>query len=213
MSVRNTHVPVDRLTALAFVARAPFDGAHGDGEPDDHALTHIAQCERCAGELARLTVDADTMRAAAFAQADAVFDDAMLDAQRTRILDRLAHLGQAARVLRFPARSREVAMPVSVNSRGWVSVAAAAGLIIGLVTGQMIHYMPAWDVASPREGAIMQAPSRQNAFVPVSTSDSSLSDDQLLAEIDADLSVRASASAFRTLDRLTPLEDFHAMGR
>ncbi len=76
------------------------------------------------------------------AEADAIFDAASLDTQRSRILDRLAHLGQVARVLQFPTRTREVAMPVATGSRRWVSVAAAAGLIIGLVAGQLLHFVP-----------------------------------------------------------------------
>ncbi len=69
----------------------------------------------------------------------------MLDAQRTRILDRLAHLGQAARVLRFPRRTaRSRRCRSSTGSRRWVSVAAAAGLIIGLVAGQLLHFVP-WE--------------------------------------------------------------------
>ena len=203
MNVRHHHVPIDRLTALAFVARAP------ESEGDQQAMTHITGCQRCSAELARLTIEADTLRDAACAAADEVFDEAMLDAQRTRILDRLAHLGQAARVLRFPARTREVTMPVSVGSRRWVSVAAAAGLIIGLVAGQLVHFVPGLDIASHRENAALQAPSRQPVMVPAGLGNAqSLSDDELLAEIDE--AVQARAVAFRAMDALTPIAgDFH----
>jgi hypothetical protein len=209
MIVRDNHVSQDRLTALAFVARAP------QSEQDQHALAHLSRCERCAGELARLTVEADALRDAAFAQVDAVFDDAMLDAQRSRILDRLAHLGQAARVLRFPSRTREVAMPVSQGNRRWVSVAAAAGLIIGLLAGQMLHFVPAWDRASHRDGgpSLLQAPGRPNTQPPASNPANSDADDQLLAEIDEAVVVRSAA--FRTLDALIPLgsaSDFRETG-
>ena len=87
MSARTSHVPIDRLTALAFVVRAP------EGDQDEQALRHVAECERCAAELARLTVDADEWRDAAIAEADAVFDDARLETQRVRILDRLEAVG------------------------------------------------------------------------------------------------------------------------
>src|SRR5688572_17272019 len=117
MSVRETHVPLDRLTALALVARAES----GDSEQDQQALAHVSQCDVCAGEFTRLATEFDQLRDAAWAEADAVFDETALDTQRTRILDRLAHLGQVARVLRFPARQREAAMPVSNVSRRWVS--------------------------------------------------------------------------------------------
>jgi hypothetical protein len=141
MNGRDQHIPMDRLTALAFIARAPED--HSPESADDTlAFEHVTRCNECGVQFARLTAEADHLREAAFAQADEVFDDAMLDAQRTRILDRLAHLGQAARVISFPNRAREVTMPVSSTGRRWISVAAAAGLIIGLVAGQMLHFVP-----------------------------------------------------------------------
>jgi hypothetical protein len=206
MIVRDSHVSLDRLMAMAFVARAP------EADQDQQALAHLSRCEHCAGELARLTVDADSLRDAAFAEADAVFDDVMLDAQRGRILDRLAHLGQAARVLRFPARSREVAMPVSQGNRRWVSVAAAAGLIIGLVAGQMFHFVPAFERASHRDNgpSIQQAPVRQPSSSVPSTAQLD-NDDAFLAEIEEAVVVRSAA--FPTLDKLTPIGTASDFGR
>jgi anti-sigma factor RsiW len=203
MSARSSHVPIDRLTALAFVVRAP------DSEQDDQALRHIAECERCAAELARLTVDADEWRDAAIAEADAHFDDTKLEAQRTRILDRLTNLGQAARVLYFPRRSgRDVTMPVTSGSRRWVSVAAAAGLIIGLVAGQLLQFMPG---SSRRDAALtVQAPRQTSGVVAASTT-VSMSDEQFLDEIEAALQL-GRAHSLRALDALTPtagdLQDF-----
>ncbi len=206
MSARSSHVPIDRLTALAFVVRAP------ESDQDDQALRHLAECERCAAELARLTVDADEWRDAATAEADAHFDDTKLEAQRARILDRLANLGQAARVLYFPRRTgREVTMPVSGGSRRWVSVAAAAGLIIGLVAGQLLHFMP-WEGANRRDATLtVQAPRPTGGVVPAATTASSMSDEQFLDEIEAALQLQR-AHSLRALDALTPtaadLQDF-----
>ena len=44
----------------------------------------------------------EAYRAAACAEADAHFDDRALEAQRHKILARLAHLGHPAKVIRFP---------------------------------------------------------------------------------------------------------------
>jgi len=205
MSARTSHVPIDRLTALAFVVRAP------DADQDEQALQHLAECERCAAQLARLTVDADAWRDAAIAEADAHFDDARLEAQRTRILDRLANIGHAARVLYFPHRTgRDVTMPVAGGSRRWISVAAAAGLIIGLVAGQLLRFAP-WDGASRRDATLtVQAP-RQTGIVSTVTPASTMSDEQFLDEIEAALQLRR-AHSLRALDALTPtagdLQDF-----
>ena len=111
MSGRDGHVPAERLTALALITRAPEDGQ------DQEALAHVQRCQTCAAALASVTAEADVLREAAFAEADAIFDDSRVEAQRTRILDRLAQVGHAARVLRFPARNREAAMPAPTGSR------------------------------------------------------------------------------------------------
>ena len=205
MSVRTSHVPIDRLTALAFVVRAP------ESDQDDQALRHVAECERCAAELARLTVDADEWRDAAITEADALFDDTKLEAQRSRILDRLANLGHAARVLHFPHRTRDVAMPVASGGRRWVSVAAAAGLILGLVAGQLLRFVP-WEGTGRRDAGLSVQSSRPTSgVVPASTTASTMSDEQFLDEIEAALQL-PRAHSLRALDALTPtagdLQDF-----
>jgi hypothetical protein len=204
MKARDRHIPLDQLTALALVARAP-EGASAEAA-DQVALAHVATCDRCSSQFSRLTADADALRDVAFAQADEVFDDAMLDAQRTRILDRLAHLGQAARVLSFPRRSRDVVMPVASGSRRWVSVAAAAGLIIGLVAGQLLHFVPSRGTVGIRDQVMtMQAPDRPGGpvLVPASASVPALSDDDLMEEVEASVQSRR-AQSLRALDALTP---------
>ena len=214
MTARERHIPADRLTALAFAARAPKDAATENAD-DQHALAHLGDCDDCAGRFAQLTIDADALRGAAFAQADDVFDDAMLDAQRTRILDRLAHLGQTARVISFPRRTRDVAMPVSSTGRRWTSVAAAAGLIIGLVAGQLLHFIPSVPLPLRDDIPTMQSADRQGAglIVPVSGSLPSLSDDELMEEVEAAVQLRR-AQSLRAIDALTPTAaDLLALGR
>jgi hypothetical protein len=208
MSGRDSHVPADRLTALALLARAP------DSSQDEDALAHVAVCDACADSLARFTAEADGLRDAAFAEADAIFDDVRVEAQRSRILDRLAQVGHAARVLRFPARSREAAMPIPTGSRRWVSVAAAAGLIIGLLAGQLVHLVP-WDIrldGAPAVSSIQSAVRQSPVIVPASNGGRALSDDELLDEIEAAVQVRR-AHSLRALDELTPTATDLSLGR
>ena len=203
-SGRDGHVSADRLTALALLTRAPEDGH------DQQALAHVQRCQACAAALARFTADADVLRDAAFAEADALFDETRLEAQRSRILDRLAQMGHAARVLRFPARNREAAMPAPTGSRRWVSVAAAAGLIIGLLAGQLVHLIP-WDARDRSQtiSSIRQPP----VLVPASNGGSrALSDDELLDEIEAAVQVRR-AHSLRALDEITPTATDLSLGR
>jgi hypothetical protein len=198
MTVRGSCVPFDRLTALALAAQAPAT------DHDRHLLTHVSNCETCAGRLADLTVQVETLRDASWQEADATFDDAMLEAQRGKILARLANLGKAARVLRFPARMRDASMPVSPISRRWVSVAAAAGLIIGLVAGQLLHFVP-WESQLHRQGGQLQVstPRPQAGIIVQSAAVVSLSDDELLDEIDEAMQLRRAPN-LRALDAFTP---------
>jgi hypothetical protein len=132
-----------------------------------------------------------------------LFDASRLEHQRTRILDRLAHLGHVARVLPFPARTREAVLPAARGSRRWMS-AAAAGLIIGLVSGQLLHTLP-FDTAGSRNAATVQAPPRaaSSGIVPALATAPALTDDELLDEIEAAVQLRR-AQSLRALDALTP---------
>jgi hypothetical protein len=145
----------------------------------------------------------EAYRAAACAEADAHFDDRALEAQRHKILDRLAHLGHPARVIRFP-KAGNVELPTSGVSRRWISVAAAAGLIIGLLGGQLVHLVPQNDrrLAPMATSMAPSAPSPGPKFVPVSAS----ADDGLLGEIEVVIEMR-SAAELRALDEFTPLAD------
>ncbi|MBM3807319.1 MAG: anti-sigma factor [Acidimicrobiia bacterium] len=137
----------------------------------------------------------EAYRVAACADADAQFDDRALETQRHRILDRLAHLGHPARVIRFPKTPTGDLQTSGVN-RKWISVAAAAGLIVGLVGGQLVRLAP---VATPMPQADSSAPSNVPATVQV--------DDGLLGEIELVMQARTT-SELRALAEFT-LEDQH----
>jgi len=144
----------------------------------------------------------EAYRAAACAEADAHFDDRALETQRHKILARLAHLGHPAKVIRFPKVGNLDVPRVSVN-RGWISVAAAAGLIIGLLGGQLVHILPQPRRLAPMATASApSAPSAGPMFVPVSV----MADDGLLGEIELAMQVRIS-NELRALDDFTPLAD------
>jgi hypothetical protein len=155
-------------------------------------------------DISELDEDAalEAYRAAACAEADAHFDDRALDVQRHKILDRLAHLGHPARVIRFP-KAGSVELPASHLNRRWISVAAAAGLIIGLLGGQLVHLVPQNNrrLAPMATSIAPSAPSRPT-FVPITAS----IDDGLLGEVESVMEVRI-ASELRALDDFTPLGD------
>jgi hypothetical protein len=144
----------------------------------------------------------EAYRAAACAEADAHFDDRALETQRHKILARLAHLGHPAKVIRFP-KATTVEAPASGINRRWISVAAAAGLIIGLVGGQLVHLLPQ-DSRRISPVATSIAPSAPSGptFVPASVA----VDDGLLGEVELAMEIR-SAAELRALDEFTPLVD------
>ena len=146
----------------------------------------------------------EAYRAAACAEADAHFDDRALEAQRHKILAKLAHLGHPARVIRFP-KAGSVESPATGVNRRWISVAAAAGLIIGLLGGQLVHLVPQNNGRRlPPMATAIDPPSTPSGptFVPVSAS----IDDGFLGEVELAMEIR-SVSELRTLDELTPRVD------
>ena len=149
----------------------------------------------------------EAFRDAAHAEADARFDDRALELQRHRILDRIAHLGESARVIRFPVAPHGV-RPTALVSRRWVSVSAAAGLLLGLVSGQVVHFFPRTATVRPLAtstpslsiGGPSPAPA---AFAPILVS---APDDGLLGEVEMAVRFR-SASELQVLDELTPFHE------
>lgn len=150
-------------------------------------------------EAASLEASLEKYRAAACAEADAQFDDRALESQRHKILARLAHLGHPAKVIRFP-KAPYGDLPISRVNRRWISVAAAAGLLIGLLGGQVLNLVPqpSRRVAPTASAGASSTPDSGPVFVPASVP----VDDGLLSEIDLMMEVR-SASAIRALDEFT----------
>lgn len=137
-------------------------------------------------------------RDAACAEADAHFDERALETQRHKILARLAHLGHPARVLRFPKAPAGELPSTGVNRR-WISVAAAAGLLIGIVGGELLHLVqPPVRRASPMATSMAPSAPSRPTFVPAVAA----VDDGLLNEIDYAVQLR-SPSELRVLEELT----------
>lgn len=141
----------------------------------------------------------EAYRAAACAEADAHFDERALEAQRHKILARLAHLGNPAKVIRFP-KAGAVEAPAGRVNRRWISAAAAAGLIIGVLGGQLVHLLPQNRRVAPSAASIAPGPAAEvPSFVPVSVP---VDDDGLLGEIELVMQAR-TANELRALDEFT----------
>jgi hypothetical protein len=144
----------------------------------------------------RLVAD---ISAAANAETDAVFDEERLAAQRSKILQRIARVGEAARVIVFPNVAPSAARLFRARpSSRWVAAAAAAGLAVGLLVGRLSTTGQPGEAqrnltASAR---IEPAPS---AFLPAAIR---LSDDEFLGQVER--AAIGPASVFLALHEITP---------
>jgi hypothetical protein len=144
----------------------------------------------------------EVYRAAACAEADAHFDERALETQRHKILARLAQLGHPAKVIRFPKASYPELPAPSVNRR-WISVAAAAGLVIGILGGQFVHLVPTpTRRMAPMATSIAPSAPATPAFVQTAAP----ADDEFLGEIDYAVQLRTPAE-LRTIAELTLIDD------
>ena len=100
---------------------------------------HLDRCDLCADRAVDLGRWLDDVKTAGVEAADAAFSPERLAMQQTQILRRLEQLDQPARVIAFPRQARLGQR--DPNDRrvapAWVGIAAAAGLALGLVGGQV----------------------------------------------------------------------------
>ena len=141
--VPRRHLTDDRL--LACVLGTTDASARTDAATADH----LRRCGRCKGRFSALVTLLETMPDVADAGFQDVFTPQRLQTQRARIGHRLARLVgtvEPARVLAFPFFGQPLGR---LDRPGrWLAAAAAAGLLLGVITGQLLQY---------REGAIRTA--------------------------------------------------------
>ena len=170
-----------------------------DRAPAAFEQQHLERCELCEGrraDLARLLVDVSDV---ARAEADAVFTTERLGRQRGRILQRIAQEVPHGRVISFPAGNGQDPAPLRVRlDRRWITGAAAAGLVIGLLAGYLAHDLQT-GATSPasQAGPRLAATTLQN--VPTT-----LSEEEFLGRVEVAVD-GAGGSALRPLHDLTPL--------
>jgi len=134
MKMDRFHPADDRLIALYF-------GDEEAGADERRAVRqHLHGCETCTWRYTELTAPLERLRQDAGGEADEVFTPARLEAQRTKILDRLGASAPGSRVIPFPASTIRVDRSVVRRPiAGWVAAAAAAGLLIGVTAGRLLE--------------------------------------------------------------------------
>ena len=100
---------------------------------------HMDRCDICAERAIALGRWLDDVRALGEADVDAVFPAERLAAQQAHIMRRLEQLDQPARVIAFPRQLRLDGQAEHSHrvSAAWVAVAAAAGLVLGVIGSQV----------------------------------------------------------------------------
>jgi hypothetical protein len=134
------------------------------------------------------------------AEADAALTPERAAAQRAAILARLGAPADS-RVLSFPPRASETAARRSHAPRpalGWMLTAAAAGLVVGVGTGQGLYVE--WQPARPTpvQARTVTAPSAVPAVA-----DAAEPDDAILGEVEFALAERG-VDELQPLDAITP---------
>lgn len=191
------------------LADAVFRGGHlSEGGLVEAVMTgerpvHLDRCDLCADRAVELGRWLDQVRVAGLEAADAIFPPERLAAQQTQILRRLENLDQPAKVIAFPKPSRT--MQDGGGRRvapAWVGIAAAAGLVLGLIGGQVSARLGITPAAPPATSVVTTAtapvvspplaPDVETSSVPVRS---------LLDMGDLD---RAPSSVIDALDQMTP---------
>jgi hypothetical protein len=101
---------------------------------------HLDRCDVCASRAVDLARWLDETRAVGIEAADAVFSSEQLSAQRSQIMRKLEQMDEPApRVISVPRHTARVDEPATGRrvAASWVAVAAAAGLVVGVVGGQI----------------------------------------------------------------------------
>jgi len=127
-----------RLADTVFRSGHLSEGAIVEAVMTGDRPLHLDRCEICAERAVEVGRWMDQVRAVGLEAADAAFPAEQLAAQQAQIMRRLEQLDQPARVIAFPSQTR---LAQETGGRrvaaGWLGVAAAAGLVLGVVGGQM----------------------------------------------------------------------------
>lgn len=197
----NDHLADDELLELLMPP--------GSDTPPAAARDHLDRCDACVNRRAKLRTFLNGLTETNEATVAGAFPSDRLATHRARIMRRLRRSVEPvrpARVLSFPARARPALASV-YRARQWLSVAAGAGLLIGMTVGQFLHVHPepaitAQDISSGATPSTSVSALRQPstaAFIDPAVQD----DDPFLDELELALS-SPHVPGLSPLDEITP---------
>jgi hypothetical protein len=191
--IRNGHLDDATLAGIWTAA------AIGETASDPHLIA----CAECRARYEDLRAWLESMRAEAVDEADGAFPVERLAAQQANILRRLEAAERPARVIAFPKFAQPLSQRSSLTSR-WITAAAAAGLVIGVALGQWMDLRHRFGPQPGRTTDQMVASAPAPSSDMVLQTAGSLSDDALLMELDATISMHPSVGPLRAIDTITP---------
>ena len=170
---------------------------------DPRSAEHLADCDECGDRYADLSRFMDGLRTEANAETDALYPAEWLEGQRHSILRRVAHLGQAARVITFPGRlvTQQMAKGIKMRVSPWAATAAAACLFVGVAVGMFYdarNHLPHYAVVRAVPG-----PTAVQATAGAGAPPVALDTDAFLSELERALG-GPQTPELMTLDVLTP---------
>lgn len=116
-----------------------FDEASVRDEEGAPVRQHLHGCEACTWRYTALTAPLQQVRQDAASEADEVFTPGRLAAQRAAIRHRLQEGTGSPRVVAFPGAQRTQPRLVHRPAARWMAAAAAAGLLVGVTAGRLVH--------------------------------------------------------------------------
>lgn len=195
-----THATENQLIAAAL-------NTPDNDRPDGKLATtgqHVDNCPQCTAEVNDLQRALAEMRAMATCKEEV--SSPRLTRQRTRILCRIgALIGTPARVLQFPGIARPTFPHYSTASRRSCA-AAAAGLVVGIIIGQLVNSRPNNDWEQPTisaEATISTPPPPTSRRFLSTKSTGPLGDEELMAQLEQAVTA-PRVPTLVALDELTP---------
>jgi hypothetical protein len=162
---------------------------------------HVDRCDICAERAVELGRWLDDVRTVGREEADAAFPPERLAAQQAQILRRLEQIDRPARVIAFPSHTREERLVLGGGGirPAWIGIAAAAGIVLGLLGGQL-GGLVARHATTARTPIQVQQPADPSQSPSVQTAAYQVP--QALSEFDATDTV--SIDAIYAIDQLIP---------
>jgi hypothetical protein len=165
---------------------------------------HLLGCAECRRRYDDLCAWLEGVRGEALEEADAAFPAERLAAQQAQIFRRLEASERPARVIAFPRFAQPLSAGGPLVNR-WITVAAAAGLVIGVALGQWMDLRHRFGAQPPQVVEEVVATSQRHPQPDVRLQTvNAISDEALLSELEASLSMQPSAGPLRALDTITP---------